>query len=83
MEEGMTTVLKIQETRGNEQILEETHLSRNANRKVNGKWCKRIKNSIVNKLILNRVKAYGMNLKVKMMKQEKENCIDRRKNETL
>lgn len=42
-----------------------------------------MKNSIVNKLILNRVKAYGMNLKVKMMKQEKENCIDRRKNETL
>ena len=40
MEEGMTTVLKIQETRGNEQILEETDLSRNANRKVNGKWCK-------------------------------------------
>lgn len=40
MEEGMTTILKIQETRGNEQILEETDLSRNANRKVSGKWCK-------------------------------------------
>ena len=36
----MTTILKIQETRGNEQIFEETDLSRNANRKVTGKWCK-------------------------------------------
>ena len=41
MEKGMmTTILKIQETRGNEQIFEETDLSRNANRKVTGKWCK-------------------------------------------
>ena len=36
----MTTILKIQETRGNEQIFEETDLSRNENRKVTGKWCK-------------------------------------------
>ena len=41
MEEGKSALLKIQEVGGNEQILEETDLSRNANRKVSGKWCKR------------------------------------------